>query len=92
MDDVLAFVLKQIPLVVFMSIAIWQQQKEKKEAKKDLKDANKANAKEVKELNEAYSLRLKELNDYIRDSDLENMKVLEAIKAYMIKNDNNDKK
>jgi hypothetical protein len=86
MEDVLPFVLKQIPLVVFMAIVIWQQQKEKNGFKKDLKEANKSHAKERKETNESNVKLLAELTDKVYESDIENIKVLEAIKVHMMKN------
>ena len=86
MEDVLPFVLKQVPLVVFMAIVIWQQQKEKKDLRDELKSSSEAHAKERKESNESNATKLSELVAQARDSDMENIKVLEAIKTYMIKN------
>jgi hypothetical protein len=86
MEDVLLFVLKQSPLVVFMSIVVWQQQKEKNAIRKDLNAANKAYTKERKETNESNIKAMAELVAQARESDMENIKVLEAIKTYMIKN------
>ena len=85
MEDVVLFILKQSPLVVFMSLVVWQQQKEKLALKKDLKEANKAHAKERKEANDSNVKLLSELTEQVTESNIENIKVLEAIKVHMMK-------
>lgn len=88
MDEVIAFLLKQTAIVVFMGIVIWQQQKEKNELKADNKKLVEDNAEKLLQLSEANSVEVKGLNENARKRDnstieaiVENSNALQALHA-----------
>lgn len=88
MDELLAFILKQAAIVIFMSIVIWQQQKEKNELKEDNKKLVESNAEALIKLSEANAIEVKVLNENARERDnstieaiVENSNALSALHA-----------
>ena len=94
MDEILFKLLEQTPVVITMGIglyALWKDGKGKEKAFAKEREEHKA---EIKELNSNHAKSIKELNDYIRDSDRENQEAmnqivlaLEAVKLYIKENE-----
>ena len=78
-----AFLLKQIPLVVFSWVVIAFVYRMLLTEKKERKADAKAYKKELQKKDETHSEELKELNAYIRDRDLENMEILTKIETHL---------
>ena len=69
MDELVIFILKQTAIVIFMSVVIWQQQKEKNELKQDNKKLVEDNSNALLKLSESNSCEVKILNENARERD-----------------------
>ena len=85
MEQILFSLLEQTPVVIALGLGCYALWKKISDKEKEAVSERKAHKKEIKELNEAHALAMKELNDYIRERDAENIEVLESIKAYITK-------
>ena len=81
MDEILFKLLEQTPVIIALSLGIYALWKDKGHAKLEMTAERKAARKELKETKERHSLLLKELNEYIRERDLENLSALEDVSS-----------
>jgi len=79
MEQILFKLLEQTPVIIALSLGIFVLWKDKQATKKETITERKASRKELKDVKEAQALELKELNDYIRQRDLETMEALEDV-------------
>ena len=79
MDEILFKLLEQTPVIIALSLGIYALWKDKKDTKLEMTNERKAARKELKETKDRHSLRLKELNEYIRERDLETLGALEEV-------------
>jgi hypothetical protein len=81
MDEILFKLLEQTPVIIALSLGIFALWKDKKETKLEITSERKASRKELKETKERHTLHLKELNEYIRERDLETLNALEDVSS-----------
>jgi len=81
MDEILFKLLEQTPVIIALSLGIYALWKDKKETKVEMTKERNTARKELKETKERHSLVLKELNEYIRERDLETLGALEEVTA-----------
>ena len=79
MDQILFKLLEQTPVIIALSFGIFALWKDKGHAKIEMTAERKAARKELKETKERHSILLKELNEYIRERDLETLGALEEV-------------
>ena len=79
MEEILFKLLEQTPTIIALSLGIFVLWKDKQATKKETIVERKASRKELKDVKEAQALELKELNDYIRQRDLETLEALEDV-------------
>lgn len=79
MEQILFKLLEQTPVIIALSLGIFVLWKDKQATKRDIIAERRAGRKELKDVKEDHALELKELNDYIRQRDLENLEALEDI-------------
>ncbi len=79
MEEILFKLLEQTPTIIALSLGIFVLWKDKKETKKETISERKASRKELKDVKDTHALELKELNQYIRERDLETLEALEDV-------------
>lgn len=79
MEQILFKLLEQTPVIIALSLGIFVLWKDKQATKKEVIAERKASRKELKDVKDDQALELKELNDYIRQRDLETMEALEDV-------------
>lgn len=79
MDEILFKLLEQTPVIIALSLGIFALWKDKGHAKIEMTAERKAARKELKETKERHALAIKELNEYIRERDLETLTALEEV-------------
>jgi endo-1,4-beta-D-glucanase Y len=79
MDEILFKLLEQTPVIIALSLGIFALWKDKKETKIEMTKERTVARKEMREVKERHALALKELNQYIRERDLETLGALEEV-------------
>jgi hypothetical protein len=81
MEQILFKLLEQTPVIIALSLGIFALWKDKGNTKTEMTKERAAARKELKETKERHMLTLKELNEYIRERDLETLGALEEVTA-----------
>jgi hypothetical protein len=81
MEQILFKLLEQTPVIIALSLGIFALWKDKGNTKIEMTKERAVARKELKETKERHMLALKELNEYIRERDLETLGALEEVTA-----------
>lgn len=77
MDQLLLKLLEQTPVIIVLGVGIYAIWNEKREEKKEMQKERQSHQQQVTELALKHSEEIKELNNYIKERDLETLKALE---------------
>lgn len=79
MEEILYKLLEQTPVIIALGIGIYALWKDKQETKKEMQTERQSNLDQINNLTLRHSEELKELNNYIKERDLETLKAHEEI-------------
>ena len=77
MDQLLLKLLEQTPVIIVLGVGIYAIWNEKREDKKDNQLERQSHQQQITDLTLKHSEEIKELNNYIKERDLETLKALE---------------
>lgn len=77
MDQLLLKLLEQTPVIIVLGVGIYALWNEKREDKKDNQLERQSHQQQITDLTLKHSEEIKELNNYIKERDLETLKALE---------------
>jgi len=77
MDELFLKLLEQTPVIIVMGVGLYVLWTEKRETKKETQEERLAHIKQITDLTDKHTNELKDLNNYIKERDLETLKALE---------------